>query len=196
METQTKEQTVNNQIAQKLILFFAMIAIISSCNKDNAQSSGSGNNNPPQGESTADITLTAGGQEFKVAGPCGWASAAGTHYIGSNHATNNLRTFSAYFNIENPPTQTTTYILVDDELDTDPTHITMAISEISGNTLTEWNSTNASGTLTLTVVGNKITADLSGIVLSPQTNSGFFTNGNVGAFANPGTLSGTLVFYN
>ncbi|MES2557376.1 MAG: hypothetical protein V4604_14575 [Bacteroidota bacterium] len=194
METQTNQQTVNNQIAQKLILFFAMIAIITACNKDNAAPS-SGNNPPPQEEGSADVTLTAGGSEFKVTGPCGWASAGGTNYIGSNHATNNLRTFSAYFNIENPPTQTTTYILVDDGLDTDPTHITMGISEISGNTLTEWHSTDASGTLTLTVVGNTITADLSGIVLSPQTNSGFFTNGNVGAFANAGTLSGTLVFY-
>ncbi|MDH4471924.1 MAG: hypothetical protein QE487_04905 [Fluviicola sp.] len=196
METQTqpKNQKANNQISQKLILFFAVVAIITACNKNNAAPS-SGNNNPPQGESTANITLTAGGEEFKVVGPCGWASAGGTHYIGSNHAENNLRTFSAYFNLENPPTQTTTYILVDDELDTDPTHITMNISQIAGNTLTEWFSTNTSGTLTLVVEGNKISADLSGIVLSPQTNSGFFTNGNVGAFANPGALSGTLVFY-
>jgi hypothetical protein len=195
METPTKEQTAHNLMSQKLVLFFAIIAIITACNKNNAAPSSSGSTNPPQGESVSDITLTAGGVEFKVAGPCGWASAGGAHYIGSNHATNNLRTFSAYFNIENPPTQTTTYVLVADEMDTDPTHITMNVAEIAGSTLTEWFSTDASGTLTLVVTGNKITVDLSGIVLSPQTDAGFFTNGNVGAFANQGVLSGTMVFY-
>jgi hypothetical protein len=144
---------------------------------------------------TADITLTAGGQEFKIKGPCGWASAGGTNYIGANHTDNNLRTFSAFFNIATLPSTTTTYILVDDALNTDPTHITMSISEISGSKLTEWSAGNTSGKLTLVVSGNKITANLSGITLQPATSAGAFTLGNVGAFANPGVLTGTLTFY-
>ncbi len=193
METQKQEQLVNNKIGKKLVLFFAVLAIIAACNKNDAAPNNTPT--PAQEESGSNITLTAGGQEFKIIGPCGWASAGGTHYIGSNHSENNMRTFATYFNIENPPTQTTTYTLVEDVLDTDPTHITMNIAEISNNTLIEWFSTTTSGTVTLVVEGNKITVDLTGIVLNPQTNSGFFTNGNVGAFANPGTLSGTLVFY-
>ena len=147
------------------------------------------------GAAAADITLTAGGQEFKVVGPCGWAVAGGANYIGANHAANSLRTFSAFFNITTLPTVTTTYTLVESSTDTNPNHINMNISEIAGSTLTEWSSKDTSGTLTLMVNGNTVTANLAGITLYPQTTSGVFTNGNVGAFANNGALTGTLIFY-
>jgi hypothetical protein len=174
-------------LTQALLILIVSSAVIS-CGNDGATPS-----TPTTG--TADITLTAGGQEFKVKGPCGWASAGGNNYIGANQESNNLRTFSAFFNIPTPPSATTTYILVDDALDTDPTHITMSISEISGSKLTEWSAGNTSGKLTLVVSGNKITANLSGITLQPATSAGAFTLGNVGAFANPGVLTGTLTFY-
>lgn len=184
------------KINLKGIFLYAMISIFSalciSCDNGDDE-----NNNPSTtpDAGTANIILTAGGQEFKIAGPCGWANAAGANYIGANQSDNNLRTFSSYFNISQLPEKTTTYTLVEDSSDTDPAHITMNITEISGTTLISWNSKNSSGTLTLVVDGNKITANLEGITLYPQTDSGFFTNGNTGAFANNGALTGTLTFY-
>lgn len=181
-----------NRLLFILISLFAILFI--SCD-------GGGDDNNDSSNPTSDkageakITLTAGGQEFKVFGPCGWATALGTHYIGANQSDNNLRTFSSYFNISELPSSTTTYTLVEDSSDTDPTHITMNITEISGSKLTEWSSKNTSGKLILVVEGSKITANLAGITLYPQTNSGAFTNGNVGAFANNGILTGTLTFY-
>jgi len=177
-----------------LIIILSILSI--SCDNGDSEDNGDTNNStqtPSAG--TANIILTAGGQEFKIAGPCGWASVAGTNYIGANQADNNLRTFSSFFNIKQLPAITSTYTLVGDSSDTDPTHITMNITEISGKTLTEWSSKNTSGKLTLVVDGNKVTANLAGITLYPQTNSGFYTNGNVGAFANNGALTGTLTFY-
>ncbi len=172
------------------ILMITLLGILSlSCSKDDDNAS------PTNAVGSADITLTAGGQPFKVTGPCGWAVAGGANYIGATHAENSQRTFAAFFNITTLPTVTTTYTLVESVVDTDPSHITMNITQIAGSTLTEWSSKNTSGTLTLVVDGNKITANLAGITLYPQTSSGAFTNGNVGAFANNGTLSGTLTFY-
>lgn len=184
------------KINLKGILLYVMIAMFSTlCISCDNSDDGDNEPSPTTEEGTANIILTAGGQEFKITGPCGWASVAGTNYIGANQADNNLRTFSSYFNIAELPASTTTYTLVGDSNDTDPTHITMNITEISGTTLISWNSKNTSGTLTLVVDGNKITADLAGIILYPQTESGFFTNGNTGAFANNGVLTGTLTFY-
>lgn len=147
------------------------------------------------GAGETNIVLTAGGQEFKVVGPCGWAAIGGVNYIGANQSDNNLRTFSSFFNISELPNATTTYTLVEDDSDTDPGHITMNITEISGGKLTEWSSKDTSGKLILVVEGNKITANLTGITLFPQTNSGAFANGNTGAFANNGTMTGNLTFY-
>lgn len=174
----------------KTTLLVAFISIFTiSCSKDDDD-----NSSTTSGEGVANITLTAGGQEFKINGPCGWATFGGTKYIGANDANNSQRAFSTYFNTD-LPTATTTYTLVEDSLDENPTHITMNITEIVGSKLTSWNSTDASGTLTIVVSGNKYTVDLSGIVLAPNTSTSGFENGNVGAFANNGTLSGTLTFY-
>lgn len=178
-----------------VIMSVAFVTLLSACKKDDDKLSTNSSTNPSNPSATADITLTAGGEEFKVVGPCGWAVAGGTHYIGANHATNSQRAFSAFFNIDNLPSATTTYTLVQDANDTDPTHITMNITEIASDTITEWSSTNTSGSLTLVVEGNKVSVNLSGITLAAQTNSGFFVNGNVGNFANPGVLSGTMIFY-
>lgn len=177
------------------ILFISLITI--SCDNND--------NNPvgapvpaPSGVGVADITLTVGGQQFTIDGPCGWASAGGVKYIGANQSDNNLKVFSTYFNIQELPAQTTTYVLVEDDTDTDPSHITMNLTEIipgTPPTLIEWSSINTSGTLTLVVEGNKVTVDLTGIVLKAGTGASGYTNGNVGAFANNGTLSGTLTFY-
>lgn len=179
---------------KKILALLLFSVIILSCDK--GDDSNSSSTNPGQG--IANITLTAGGEEFKINGPCGFASAGGAKYIGANQEGNNLRTFSSYFNITELPSTTTTYTLVEDVLDEDPLHITMNVTELSGSNssiLTEWSSTDSSGTLTLVVDGNKVTANLAGITLAPGTGGFGFTNGNVGAFANNGILTGTLTFY-
>lgn len=147
------------------------------------------------GEGKADITLTAGGEKYTIKGPCGWASAGGNRYIGANDGSNSLKTFSTFFNLQEPPTKTTTYTLVDDSFDEDPTHITMNITELKNGGLFEYNSTDASGKLTLEVSGKKITVKLDGITLKPTIESNFYTSLNTGAFSQTGTLSGTLEFY-
>lgn len=146
-------------------------------------------------EGKADITLTAGGEQYKIQGPCGWASAGGTRYIGANEASNSLKTFSVFFNLENPPAKTTTYTLTGDSFDEDPGHITMNITEIKSGGMFEYTSTNTSGKLTLVVSGKKITVNLDGIILKPTTESMIYKSLNTGAFSQPGTLSGTLEFY-
>lgn len=180
------------KITNKLVCLFTCLVtlLFVSCGGDDDNSSETSG-----GAGEANIVLTAGGQEFKVVGPCGWAVIGGVNYIGANQSDNNLRTFSSFFNISELPDATTTYTLVEDDSDTDPAHITMNISEISGSKLIEWSSKDTSGKLTLVVEGKKVTANLSGIALYPQTNSGAFTNGNTGAFANNGALTGTLTFY-
>ena len=169
---------------RKLILFAAIIGMFTACDKDD-------DNAPvytaPQG--VADITLTTtGGTEFKIAGPCGWAVAAGVNYIGANHATNNLKVFAANFNIPALPTATTSYTLVDDSSDEDPTHITMSLTEIVDGGFREWTSHDGSGTLTLVVEGNKVTANLAGINLEPGST-------NHAPYDESGALTGTLKFY-
>lgn len=179
----------------KLILVLLSITLFTiSCNSDSNDGNSTGTETT-NSEGEANIILTAGGQEFTLKGPCGWTVALGAKYIGANQSDNNLRTFSSYFNISELPSVTTTYTLADDVSDTDPKLITMNITEISGSKLTEWSSKSSSGKLTLVVDGNKITANLAGITLFPQTNSGAFTNGNTGAFANNGVLTGKLTFY-
>lgn len=180
----------------KFLVFITLSAVLlMSCKKDEKKPT-STTTTPTTEEGHADITLTMPtGEVYQLNGPCGWATVSGTNYIGANHASNNLRTFSTFFNISELPSQTTSYTLVEDGSDTDPTHITMNITEISGDTITGWHSNTTSGTLTMVVNGNEITVNLAGITLYPQTNSGFFTNGNVGAFANSGALTGTLTFY-
>ncbi|REG92914.1 hypothetical protein [Flavobacterium aquicola] len=195
MKNKEKHFSINvkNILSYFLIIMLSILSI--SCDKGDSDDNDNNNSGQTPSAGTAAIILTAGGQEFKIAGPCGWANAAGANYIGANQSDNNLRTFSSYFNITQLPEKTTTYTLVEDSSDTDPAHITMNITEISGTTLIEWSSKNTSGNLTLVVDGNKITADLAGITLYPQTDSGFFTNGNTGNFANNGVLTGTLTFY-
>lgn len=144
----------------------------------------------------ASVTVTSGTKTTTLSGSCGWASAGGVNYIGAKDQNNSLRILETTFNIQNLPSQTTTYALVAyDVNDTDPTHVSMSFSEQIGNGLLEWSSTASSGNLTLAVTGNKITVNLTGISLKAQTNSGFYTNLNTGDYANPGVLSGTLTFY-
>lgn len=164
------------------------------CSNDDKDSDSNNSNS----DGTASITLTAAGEQFKITGTCGWASAAGVKYIAVTQDGNNLKTFSVYFNVENLPVQTTIYTLVADESDTNPSHITMNLTEITPGTtpkLTEWNSMNASGTLKLSVDGKKITANLDGIVLKPGSGVVGYINGNTGALASNGTLTGTLTLY-
>ena len=191
-----KEICIKNAKKQCLIYLWAglLTVFFVSCSKDNPTVASAPM--ATSGVSTADITITAGNQQLKLAGPCGWANAAGTAYIGANHATNNLKVFGVNFNITNPPTQTTTYQIVDWETVKTASNVSIYFSEISGNNtiLTEWNSKDNSGNLKIVVEGNKYTVNLSGITLYPQTTS-IYTSGNLGAFANPGTLTGTLTFY-
>lgn len=183
------------------ILFFLLFSFASllACKSDDDNNTEEDNTTTSAG--TANITLSAGGEQYKINGPCGWAVAAGKKYIGANDETNNLKTFSTFFNIAELPSQTTTYTLVKapawNQTDTDPTHIWMNIAEIrNGNSLFEYTSDNSSGTLKLVVDGKKVSVDLTGIVLKPNPGGNpIFTNLNVGAFSNPGTLSGTLTFY-
>lgn len=184
--------------AQILLALAFVTALSFSCKKEDANPTNGTSGTVTNPEGVADITLTAGGQEFKLNGPAGWASAGGTKYIGANQNGNNLKTFAAYFNIDELPSVTTSYTLVADALDTDPNHITMHLVEITPGTpatLTEWNSDTTSGTLTLVVEGKKVTANLSGITLKAGQGTVGYTNGNTGAFSNDGNLTGTIVFY-
>ncbi len=179
------------------LLLFTAISMIACSNNDEGEPNND-DNTPSAG--TAQITLTAGGEQYKINGPCGWASVMGTNYVGANDADNNLKTFSAFFNLEALPAVTTTYTLVKspewDEEDNDPTHIWMNVTEIRNGGLFQYASDDSSGTLTLVVDGNKVTVDLTGIVLQPYDGSSLiYENLNVGAFSNPGTLSGELIFY-
>ncbi len=177
---------------KNLIFLFLPLFITLACRNDDRNNAEEENAQP----GTAAITLTASGEAYKITGPCGWATVAGQRYIGANDSGNSLKTFSTYFNIDELPAVTTSYILVKDMNDTDPAHIWMNISEIRGGGLFEYTSNNSSGILTLKVEGKKVTVDLSGIVLQPTTGpSGAFTSLNTGAFSHPGTLSGNLVFY-
>jgi hypothetical protein len=144
----------------------------------------------------ASVTVTSGTKTTTLIGSCGWASAAGVKYIGAQDQTNSLKALEASFNIQSLPSQTTTYTLVAYDMnDTDPTHVSMSFSEQIGSGLLSWSSTSASGNITVAVSGTKVTVNLAGISLAAQTNSGFYTNLNTGEYANPGVLSGTLVFY-
>ncbi len=198
-------RTLKYNIMKKIAFIFSITLILtaSACKKKSEttttptpSSTTTTTTGAPVQVSAATITVTSGAQTTTITGSCGWASAGGVHYIGAHDQNKNLRIFDATFNIENPPAQTTTYTLVAYNVnDTDPTHVSMSISEQIGNGLLEWDSSNSSGTITLVVTGNKVTVDLSGITLPAQTNSGFFTNLNTGDYANAGVLSGSLTFY-
>jgi len=172
---------------KRLILAVAIIGLFTGCSKDD-----NNNNVPayvaPQG--IADITLTTtGGEEFKLNGPCGWAYAAGVGYIGANQTGDNLKTFSVDTNLTALPATTTTYTITDDVLDEDPTKITMHLVKFNGgSSFTSFDGYVGSGTLTLVVEGNKVTADLSGIDLEADA-------ANPVPYTQDGTLSGTLKFY-
>ncbi len=161
--------------------------------------SGSNTSTPTSttGVSVANITVTSGSATTTITGPCGWAVAGGVHYIGANDQALNQRAFAINFNIPDPPSQTTTYSIVASSSNngTSANLVDMSFSEIAGNSLLSWESVNNSGSVTLTVSGSKVTINLSGITLKAQTNSGFFTNLNVGELAKPGIMSGTIVFY-
>jgi len=152
---------------------------------------------PTTGVSVANITVTTGSVTTLLTGPCGWVVASGVNYIGANDQTKTQRAFNINFNFPNPPSQTTTYSIVasssNDGINT--SIVDMSFTEIAGSNLLSWSSTNTSGSITLVVSGNKVTVNLAGITLKAQTNSGFFTNLNVGELAKPGVLSGTLIFY-
>lgn len=172
----------------KFLIFIALSAsLLMSCKKDEKKPTPTPT--PVTEEGHADITLTlTNGEVFQLSGPCGWAVAGGSNYIGANHSSNSLKTFSTFFNIPELPAQTTSYILVDDQFDTDPTHIYMNITEMIGSSWIEWTSSDMSGHLTLVVQGNKVTADLSGIVLENGSS-------NASPYNAGGTLSGTLTLY-
>ena len=177
----------------KTVFAILLLALTISCSDEN-KDTGIPDATSSTPLSNADITLTAGGKEFKLSGPCGWAVAGGAHYIGANQSDNNLKMFSAFFDIKELPTKTTTYTLREYSLVEDESYVNMNISEISGNTLTSWISKSTSGKLKLVVEGNKITVDLAGIILYPEPKT-IYEVGNVGAFANNGVLTGTLTFY-
>ena len=172
----------------KLIFFIALSVFpLLACKKEENKPSSSTTPTPQEGQANITLTLT-NGEVFQLNGPCGWATAMGVNYIGANHSSNNLRTFETTFNIPTLPNQTTTYTLVDDQFDTDPTHIYMNITEITGSTWVEWTSHDNSGQLTLVVNGNTVTANLDGILLEAGSTNANPLNAN-------GTLSGTLTLY-
>lgn len=169
---------------KKLIFTVFTIGLLTSCDS----SSDSKSSASPAGR--ANITLTTtGGTEFKLEGPCGWAFAAGVGYIGANQEDDALKAFSVDTNLTELPSTTTTYTITDDVLDESPTKITMHFTKFnSGSSFTSFDGYVGSGTLTLVVSGNKVTADLSGIRLKADT-------ANPAPYNQNGTLSGTLEFY-
>lgn len=165
----------------------SVIAMFVSCDKGDDNDSVPLVQNPA---GIADITLTTtGGTEFKLNGPCGWAYAAGVGYIGANQADDALKTFSVDTNLTELPSETTTYTITDDVLDEDPSKITMHFVKFnSGSSFTSFDGYVGSGTLTLVVNGNQVTANLSGITLEAETT-------NVAPYNLDGALSGTLKFF-
>jgi hypothetical protein len=145
--------------------------------------------------SIATVSLTSGTKTTTITGSCLWSnSSVGRRYITSQDQNKSLRVLHIPFNIPALPAQTTTYSLVPyDANDTDPTHIFMSFTEQIGSGYLSWYST--SGSLTLVVAGNKVTANLAGITLEADTVQSGFTNLNVGEYAKPGALSGNLTLY-
>ncbi len=149
----------------------------------------------------ANVTLKSGTATKTIVGNCGWAKVMGNNYVAGNDATANTRVLNIDFNVDGPPSQTTTYKIVSsaDNSAKKPTDVVISFAEIVGQTLYGWDSNINSGALigglTLTVEGNKITINFDGMILKPQTNPGLFTNGNVGEYAKNGILKGTFVFY-
>ncbi|MEO8234975.1 MAG: hypothetical protein ABI549_06135 [Flavobacterium sp.] len=103
-----RNKKFNFQINVKNGLLYLLITMLSiltiSCNPDDNNSTAS---TTQTNSGTANVTVTSGGQQFKLAGPCGWAVAGGANYIGANQSENSMRTFSSYFNITQLPTVTT-----------------------------------------------------------------------------------------
>lgn len=187
-----------------IVSILLVLVMVSSCKKktpaEEAETpvvaSTTSTTSTPAQVSIANVTVTSGTKTTTLSGSCGWASAGGVKYIGAQDQVNSLKALEASFNIQNLPSQTTTYTLVAYDMnDTDPTHVSMSFSEQINGGLLEWSSIATSGNLTLVVSGSKVTVNLAGITLKAQTNSGFYTNLNTGEYANPGVLSGTLVFY-
>jgi hypothetical protein len=145
--------------------------------------------------SVASVSLTSGTKTTTLSGSCLWSnSSVGRRYITSQDQNRSLRVLHIPFNVSTLPTQTTTYSLVPyDANDTDPTHIFMSFTEQIGSGYFSWYS--KSGSLTLVVTGNTLTANLAGITLEADTVQSGFTNLNVGEYAKPGALSGSLTFY-
>jgi hypothetical protein len=175
------------KMTRKLIFAALIIGMFTGC------SEGDDNNNQPiyvAPQGVANITLTTtDGEEFKLNGPCGWAYAAGVGYIGANQENDNLKTFSVDTNLTALPATTTTYTITDDVLDEAPNKITMHLVKFNGgSSFTSFDGFVGSGTLTLVVEGNKVTADLSGIDLAADES-------NPSPFTQDGTLTGTLTFY-
>lgn len=149
----------------------------------------------PSQTSVATLTLTSGTKTTTLTGTCAWSNTTiGRRYITAQNQNRSLRVLHVPFNIQSLPTQTTTYSLVTyDANDTDPTHVFMSFSEQIGSGYLSWYST--SGNLTLAVTGNKVTVNLAGITLQADTVQSGLTNLNVGEYAKPGVLSGSLSFY-
>lgn len=173
-------KSFNRTLVSTVTLVFILATI--SCKKPSSTDDNIG---------SADITLTYGSQTLKITGDCGWASAGGVKYIGANHNTNSLRAFEASFNISAPPTITTTYTLVADQLDETPSNVWVSFVDMTnGSSYVSWVSSDNSGQFTLHVDGKKITANLDGIILEPGSNNTTSPSSNV-----QGILSGSLIFY-
>lgn len=188
-----------------IVCILSLAAVLVACKKKDkdpqndptpvSTTTGGSTTSGPSQTSLATVTLTSGAKTTTITGSCLWSnSSVGRRYITSQDQNKNLRVLHIPFNISALPTQTTTYSLVPyDNNDTDPTHIFMSFTEQIGSGYLSWYS--ESGSLTLAVAGNKVTANLAGITLKADTVQSGFTNLNVGEYAKPGILSGSLTFY-
>lgn len=142
---------------------------------------------PPSG--TADITLTTtGGTEFKLNGPCGWAYAAGVGYVGANQLNDSSKAFSIDTNLTELPTETTTFTITNDILDENPLKVSVHFIDYEGSGYTSFDGYIGSGTVTFVVEGSKVTVNLAGVTLAPDSVNDAPYNQN-------GELTGTLTFY-
>lgn len=188
-----------------IVCVLSLAAVLVACKKKDkdpqndptpvSTTTGGSTTSGPSQTSLTTVTLTSGTKTTTLTGSCLWSNTTvGRRYITSQDQNKSLRVLHIPFNIGALPSQTTTYSLVTyDANDTDPTHIFMSFTEQVGSGYFSWYST--SGSLTLVVAGNKVTANLAGITLKADTVQSGLTNLNVGEYAKPGVLSGSLTLY-
>lgn len=151
---------------------------------------------PSNTEGLGNIKIKSGTATTEITGESVWETIIDESFLFLSDQTNTNRGLIISFNVSHPPTRTTTYKIVENASEEDPNQIDIVFSEYktvnNKISLLQWSSTDQSGELTLVVNGDKVTANLDGIVLKPRLISTGFDSLNIGEYAKPGTLYGSF----